>query len=81
MAGKKSFPVQPKITRFEIAMEVETGNLIYKVFDNLEEMLDFINQTARDSEKIRDIISPKKRVKKTGEQAGFYDIEDDDDDW
>jgi hypothetical protein len=44
-------------------------------------MLDFINQIARDPEKIREIISPKKRSGKASEQMGFYDTEEDDDDW
>lgn len=74
-------PKRPKINRFEITLHVESGNLIYKKFDNLEEMLDFINQTASDPEKIREIISPKKRSGKVGEQIGFYSAEDDDDDW
>lgn len=76
----KPLPDHPKIDQFEVTFQVETGNLIHKTFNDLEEMLDFINQTARDTEKIREIISPKKRTKKIEEQAGFYDA-DDDDDW
>jgi len=79
--NKKSSPEHLKIKQYEITFHVETGNLIYKTFDNLEEMLDFINQTARDPDKIRQIISPKKRSGKISEQMGFYDTEDDDDDW
>lgn len=77
----KPLPKHLKINQFEVTFQVETGNLIHKTFNDLEEMLDFINQTASDSEKIREIISPKKRSGKVGEQMGFYDVEDDDDDW
>lgn len=78
---KNPLPKHLKINQFEITLQVETGNLIHKTFNDLEELLDFINQTASDSEKIREIISPKKRAGKIGEQMGFYDVEDDDDDW
>ncbi|MCC6300328.1 MAG: hypothetical protein IT314_13620 [Anaerolineales bacterium] len=77
----KPLPKQLMISNFEVTFEVETGNLIHKTFQDLEELLDFINQTARNPEKIREIISPKKRGKKIGEQIGFYDTEDDDEDW
>jgi len=77
----KPLPKQLKISNFEVTFEVETGNLIHKAFQDIEEMLDFINQTARDPDKIRQIISPKKRSGKISEQMGFYDTEDDNDDW
>ncbi len=77
----KPLPKQLKISNFEVTFEVETGNLIHKTFQDIEEMLDFINQTARDPDKIRQIISPMKRQGKLSEQMGFYDTENDDDDW
>ena len=71
-----------QIRKIELSLEVATGNLIYKTFDNLDDLVKFLNETARDPEKIREIISPKKRSGKVSEQMGFYDTEeDDDDDW
>ena len=71
-----------QIKKIELSLEVATGNLIYKTFDNLDDLVKFLNETARDPEKIREIISPKKRSGKVSEQMGFYDTEeDDDDDW
>ncbi|MEW5938936.1 MAG: hypothetical protein AB1750_04685 [Chloroflexota bacterium] len=77
----RPFPSKLAIRQFEVTFEVETGNLIHKAFNDLEDMLDFINQTARDSEKIREIISPKRHSRKIGEQMGFYNADQDDDDW
>ena len=70
-----------QIKKIELSLEVATGNLIYKTFDNLDDLVKFLNETARDPEKIREIISPKKRSGKVSEQMGFYDTEEDDDDW
>ena len=71
-----------QIKKIELSLEVATGNLIYKTFDNLDDLVKFLNETARNPEKIREIISPKKRSGKVSEQMGFYDTEeDDDDDW
>ncbi len=77
----KPLPKNIKISQFEITFELETGNLIHKAFTDLEELVEFINETARDSGKIREIISPKKRKGKISEEMGLYEIEDDDDDW
>lgn len=73
-------PEHLNVNKFEVTFEIQTGNLIHKVFNDLEEMLEFINQTARDPEKIREIISPKQN-RKIGEQIALYDIEEDDNDW
>ena len=70
-----------QIKKIELSLEVATGNLIYKTFDNLDDLVKFLNETARNPEKIREIISPKKRSGKVSEQMGFYDTEEDDDDW
>ncbi len=74
-------PRSPKINRFEITFEIETGNLIYRKFNDLEELLEFINQNAQNPDRILDEISPKQSGKKTGEQASFYDTDEDDEDW
>jgi len=74
-------PENPKIRAFEITLEIETGNLIHKSFNDVEELYDFIQNNVRNPAKIRELISPKKRTRKIGEQAGFYDGANDDDDW
>ncbi|MCC7187188.1 MAG: hypothetical protein IT312_00485 [Anaerolineales bacterium] len=74
-------PRSPKINSFEITFEIETGNLIYRKFNDLEELLEFINQNAQNPDKILDEISPKQSGRKTGEQSSFYDTEEDDEDW
>lgn len=73
-------PENPKIKAFEITLEIETGNLIHKSFNDVEELYDFIQSNVQDPAKIRELISPKK-AKKIGEQAGFYDYSNDDDEW
>jgi hypothetical protein len=77
----KPFPKNIKATGFEITIQVETGNLIHKTFNDPEELVDFINQTAYDSRRILEIITPKRGKRKIGEQMGLYDTEDDDEEW
>jgi len=43
--------------------------------------LNFINEYTQNPAKIRELISPKKRTKKIGEQPAFYNDTNDDDDW
>lgn len=75
----KPLPKNLRLRRLEVTLEVETGNLIHKVFNDAEEMQEFINQTAYNSEKILEIISPKRNKKKLSEQMGLYDVEEDED--
>lgn len=74
-------PESPKISAFEITLEIETGNLIHKSFNDVEELYDFIQNNVQNPAKIRELISPKKRTKKIGEQSGFYIGTNDDDEW
>jgi hypothetical protein len=74
-------PANPKINNFEITLEVETGNLIHRKFKDLEELLDFINQNITDPAKILEEISPKPSKRQIGEQMGFYDTDEDDEDF
>jgi hypothetical protein len=46
---------------------VETGNLIYRKFKDLEELLDFINKDVTDPAKILEEISPKPTKRRIGE--------------
>lgn len=63
---KKSSSKQTTIKNIEITLEIETGNLIYRKFDNKEDLLSFVNEYTQNPAKIRDVITPKKRAKKTG---------------
>jgi hypothetical protein len=74
-------PENPKISVFEITLEIETGNLIHKSFKDVEELFDFIHTNVQNPAKIRELITPKKRTKKIGEQSGFYVGTNDDDEW
>jgi len=67
-------PKHPKISNFEITLEIETGNLIYRKFDDMEELLEFINEYTGSPDKIYYDIKPKNK-RRVGEQMSFYDAE------
>ncbi|MEP7134672.1 MAG: hypothetical protein ABI904_07040 [Chloroflexota bacterium] len=67
-------PKHPKISNYEITLEIETGNLIYRKFDDMEELLEFINEYTGNPDKIYDDIKPKNKGR-VGEQMSFYDTE------
>ena len=75
----RPLPVKPKINSFEITLEIETGNLINRRFNDLEELLEFITQNVTDPNVILDEISPSPNKKAIQEDMGFYDAEDDED--
>lgn len=77
----KPLPENLKVRNFEITLEIETGNLIHKSFNDLEELLDFIQNNAQNPTKIREIISPKRRKNKIAELPEFYDTGNEDDEW
>jgi len=77
----KPLPRELKIRQFEVTFELETGNLIHKSFSDLEEMLEFVTQTAGNSEKMREMVSPKKGKGGVGEQMGLYDTDESDEEW
>lgn len=52
-----------KIKNYEITLEVETGNLIYRKFDNKKDLLKFIHAYANDPKKILEEITPKIKKK------------------
>jgi len=79
-AMNKTSPKKTKTKRFEITLELETGNLIHRKFDNLDDLAKFAKEFANNPEKILAEITPK-RNKKIGEQSSFYEIEEDDEDW
>lgn len=42
-------------------MQIETGNIIYEKFTDLEDMLNFVQEHAHNPAKILEHITPKKR--------------------
>ena len=64
---KKTLSKQPIVQKFEITLEIETGNLIYRKFDNKEDVLKFLNEYTKNPKKVLEEISPKKRAKKIRE--------------
>jgi len=73
-------PTSPKIRRFGITLEIETGNLIHREFDNWDDLAKFAKDYANNPQKILDEITPK-RNKRIGEQSSFYEVEEDEEDW
>lgn len=76
----KPLPANPKIRNYEITLEIETGNLIYRKFNDFEELVEFIKEDANNPQKILEQITPK-RNRKIEEQASFYEAEEDEEDW
>ena len=73
-----SSPTSPKIKRFGITLEIETGNLIHREFDNWEELVKFAEEYAHNPQWILEQITPK-RNRKIGEQSSFYEVEEEED--
>lgn len=77
---RKSPPTSPKVKRFGITLEIETGNLIHREFDNWEDLVKFAEEYADNPQWILEQITPK-RNRKIGEQSSFYEAEEDEEDW
>lgn len=54
-------PANPTIQKFEIALQVSTGNTIYQEFTDIEEACDFIYRYTGDVQMILNHITPRKR--------------------
>jgi len=52
-------PPEPRITSFEISLQIETGNIIHEKFSDLEELFDFVNRHAHDPAEILKRIAPE----------------------
>lgn len=52
-----------KTKQFEITLEIESGNLIHRKFDNLEDLAEFAKEYANNPQKILDEITPKRNKK------------------
>jgi hypothetical protein len=56
-----SLPENPQVKRLEIALEIDTGNIIYHEFDDEEAALEFIQTYFRNPQAILNKITPKQR--------------------
>lgn len=52
-------PDNPRTKRFEIALQIDTGNTIYREFDDPEQALDFIQRYSNNPKAILELIRPK----------------------
>jgi hypothetical protein len=72
--------LQPKIKRFGITLHIDSGNLIYREFDNLAELAEFAMEYTNNHQKILEEITPKPNKKQIGDQPAFYEVHEDDED-
>jgi|GEM_PF-1463071 len=63
-------PESPQIVRFEISLEVDSGNIIYEQFSDLEEAFDFLQRYTRQPQAILKRITPRPRTDKPTEEEG-----------
>jgi hypothetical protein len=54
-------PSHPQIQRFEIALQIETGNVIYEEFTDIESAMEFMRIYYANPDAIRDRISPRSK--------------------
>ena len=54
-------PNKPVVEKFEIALQISTGNTIYQEFTDAEEAQQFIQTYFRDPQAVLDRITPKRR--------------------
>jgi hypothetical protein len=52
-------PSNPSIMRFEIALQIETGNTIYEEFDDFEKAVEFLQTYFQNPQEILSRIKPK----------------------
>jgi hypothetical protein len=53
-------PANPNIQKFEIGLEISTGNMIYEEFDDVEALIEFIKSYYGNPQAILNRISPRK---------------------
>ncbi len=56
-------PANPTVKKFEISLQIDTGNTIYEEFTDIEEAQEFIQTYFRDPQAILERITPEKRRK------------------
>lgn len=52
-------PSNPSIKRFEITLQIETGNIIYEEFDDIEKAIEFLQYYSQNPQAILSRIKPK----------------------
>jgi hypothetical protein len=57
-------PDNLEVKTIEITLAINTGNTIHKNFTDIEEVYDFLKEHFANPEKIRQVITPKKKPKK-----------------
>lgn len=58
----KPLPPNPRVETFEVTLQIDTGNVIYGKFGDIENVIDFIKQYFQNPEAILDRIKPKRKV-------------------
>lgn len=51
----------PRVAKFELALQIDTGNTIYQEFEDMESAMEFIKEYAENPEAILKRISPRKK--------------------
>jgi len=57
-------PENPRVKRFEIALQIDTGNTIYEDFEDYEQALEFIERYFRSPKAILSRITPQRKKSK-----------------
>jgi hypothetical protein len=61
----RPLPEIPQIVSFEISLQVDSGNVIYRRFEDLEEAFDFIERYTGQPQAILEIITPRPKESST----------------
>lgn len=56
------------IARFEVSLQVTSGNTIYQRFEDKEDLLEFIERYTSDPQALLDIITPRQFIPKDDEE-------------
>lgn len=56
-------PKSPRVTKFEISLQIETGNIVYQEFEDMEELFKFIQTHSQNPDELLKLITPKKHSK------------------
>jgi len=54
-------PDNPAISGLEIALQIDTGNMIYEEFSDVEDVMEFLTRYCSNPQEILDKIMPKKK--------------------
>ncbi|NJN94770.1 MAG: hypothetical protein HC875_12080 [Anaerolineales bacterium] len=55
-------PSTPNVKGFEVALRIDTGNLIYQEFDDIESLFEFVNKYHQNPQEILRRITPRKKA-------------------